>query len=306
MDITGEYWTTKELRSQGVSGHQIERACREGRLFRVARGLYMRGEPEGMGFLRALHHRFPRLVFAGHSASSVYGARSGVLRPAEVIVPKGHRLPESRFVEARQSRRADALEVGGLPVVSAVAAVAGDTLLNRVARIRFLEDHYSGFDGRERFDADRALLSPQLDEQLEPLLGKSVIGASSRMERFFHLELRARGINAIPNFRLGPYHWDVGIEDGTVVVDIDSLIHHSESSTRTFILDRWKANHAEMCGWGHLQFTDLCLQDPVAKRTAIEEIGRLVAYRRHAASAIPVPGRVEVGAWEIHDSLRHR
>jgi hypothetical protein len=58
-----------------------------------------------------------------------------------------------------------------------------------------------------------------------------------------------------------------------------------------------------MMGWGHLQFTDACVQDPLAKTAAIQEIENIIAYRRHL-EPVPVPGRVEAGVWEFHGHLR--
>lgn len=305
MDLQGEFWTTKELIALGMTRHQIGRAVETKRLYRVARGIFTRSKAGGFDLLHALHHRYQGLVFSGHTAMSLYGHRATVIHPVQAIVPKGHRLPTTRLIEARQSRMDNISEVKGLPVVSAAAAVAGDTFLNRVSRLKALEQLYSGFAGRERFDADWAGLPRHLREELTPLLKQCVIGASSQMERFFHLDLRSRGIETIPNFKLGPYTWDVGIEDGTFVVDLDSFFFHNGSRSRTFIIDRWKANHAQMMGWGHLQFTDACLHDPIARQAAISEIEALLAHRRRTGPGVPVPGRVEVGAWEIHDQLRH-
>ncbi len=303
MDLQGEYWTRDELKAQGVSDHQIKRALAVGKLHRLAHGIYMRDEPGGMALLRALHHRYPELVFRGHTAMTVYGHRSTVMTPVAAVIPKGHRHPGTPLVKSQVSRSIDAREHQGLPVVSPAAAVAEDVHLNRVARLKCLEHSYAGFRGQERFEKDVAALHPSLQEGLVPLLGRCVVGASSQMERFFHLELRARGIDTIPNYRLGPYTWDIGIESATTVVDLDSLFFHGPENTRTFIIDRWKANHAEMMGWGHLQFTDACVQDPLAKTAAIQEIENIIAYRRHL-EPVPVPGRVEAGVWEFHGHLR--
>ncbi|MDO5668932.1 MAG: hypothetical protein Q4G50_02900 [Corynebacterium sp.] len=228
------------------------------------------------------------------------------MQPVQAIVPKGHRVPASSLVEARQSRMGSVAEVQGFPVVSVAAAVAADTQLNRVDRWKALEQSYSGFTGRERFDADKAALPLDLRQGLETVVEKCVIGASSQMERFFHRELRRRGLQTIPNFKLGPYRWDVGIEDATVVIDLNSYLYHNENNGRTFIIDRWKANHAEMSGWGHLEFTDACLNDVNAKRLAIKEVVHLVAHRRQTGPGTPVEGRVEVGPWLFHDQLRHQ
>ncbi|GAB3690766.1 type IV toxin-antitoxin system AbiEi family antitoxin domain-containing protein [Corynebacterium nasicanis] len=305
MDLNGEYWTTEELKDQGVSEYQIKRALKAGTLHRLAHGIYMREEPGGWALLRALHHRYPELVFRGHTAVSIYGHRDTVMQPVLGLVPKGQRRPGTERVSVGRPRTINGAEFQGLPVVTPTEAIAEDSMLHRVGRLKFLEQLYSGFDGRERFERDHAQLTQDLQDALAPLLGKCVVGASSQMERFFHLELRARGIESIPNFRLGPYTWDVGVEKSTTVIDLDSLLFHGKENSRTFIIDRWKANHAEMMGWGHLRFTDACLRDPVAKRKAIEEIEHLLEHRAATGPGQAVAGRVEVGAWEVHDHLRN-
>lgn len=304
VNIEGTYWTRTDLKRQGLTDYAIRKLHGEGKLHRLAQGLYMRNVPSGLEMLRGLYHRYPDLVFTGHTASAVYGQRAIVNLPAQATVPVKHRPLGTRYVEAVRSRRHRQSFFNGLPVVTPAAAVAGDIHLLQLERIKFLERQYDGLNGKERFTADYRALTPSQRDELTPLLKKSVIGASSRMERFFHLDLRRSGLDAIPNFRFGPYTWDVGIADGSTLVDLDSMRYHSSENERTFIVDRWKANHAETAGWGHLQFTDLCLADSQARKSAIDEIRRLVEHRRSVSPMPPVPGRIAQGIWTIHGQLR--
>lgn len=304
VNIEGNYWTRTDLKRQGLTDYVIRKLHGEGKLHRLAQGLYTRDVASGLDMLRALYHRYPDIVFTGHTALAVYGVRSSVILPARAIVPVKHRPLGSRYVEAVRSRRYRQDFFDGLPVVTPAAAVAGDIHLLQLERIKFLERQYDGLRGREKFATDYRALTLAQRNELTPLLKKSVIGASSRMERLFHLDLRSSGLDAIPNFRFGPYTWDVGIADGSTLIDLDSMRYHSSENERTFIVDRWKANHAEMAGWGHLKFTDLCLADPGARKSAVEEIRRLVEHRRSVSPLPSVPGRISQGIWTIHGQLR--
>ena len=72
-------------------------------------------------------------------------------------------------------------------------------------------------------------------------------------------EMRRVGLKPVPNFRLGPYTWDLGFEAGTTVVDLDSLYYHTpENNHREFLIGTWKTNHAVQHGWAPLKFTDEC------------------------------------------------
>lgn len=304
MTPEGDYWTRDDLRRQGLSDSDIRRLHRQGRIHRLVHGLYTREPPEGVTVARALAHRYPDLTFTGHTALSIRGHRATFLMPTTGVVPAGHRALDTGYLVAPRSRTIRRHTHDGLPVVSSVAAVAGDTWLNRLSRIKALEKDYAGFDGRDRFEADCQTLSAEQRRNLEPLLKRTVIGASSRMERLFHLDVRGMGLDAIPNFRFGPYTWDLGFPEATTLVDLDSARFHTSENERSFMIDRWKANHAEMAGWGHLQFTDLCLDDPLARKVALQEIRALVEHRRHLPTPTGVPGRVTEGLWDIHGGLK--
>ena len=168
MTLTGDYWTRDELRARGLNDTDIRRLHRQGRLHRVVHGLYSPEPLEGARAARALAHRYPDLIFAGHTALSIRGHRDTFLLPTVGVVPTGHRALADTYVRARRSRVIGRREVSGLPVVSTAAAVADDAHLNRLDRIRALEKDYAGFDGRARFDADYRALSAAQRRAVDP------------------------------------------------------------------------------------------------------------------------------------------
>lgn len=303
------HWTTKELRTQGLSPGEIRRRVNDGRLYRLSRGLYTPTKPEPEAALRALQHRHPRLIFSGATAAGVYGLGE-VTAPAQARLPGNYHPITTGALQARPSRRRRHRRVRGInvvPPVAAAATVLGQHDFWRV--VRFLEGSYQGLRAAEEFSRDIRELEPRVRELLTPLLDRAVIGASSRMERVFLHDLRGVGLNPIPNFRLGPYHWDAGFREGTTVVDLDSRRFHAPDAAghryREFIVDRWKTNQAVQFGWAGLRYTDDCLR--VTRDQVIEQIRCTVEHRRSRPGLRRVPAAVtgmhEDGVWRFHAEL---
>ncbi|MGP6174835.1 type IV toxin-antitoxin system AbiEi family antitoxin domain-containing protein [Corynebacterium sp. A21] len=300
------HWTTKELRESGLSHRQIKNRVDAGTLFQLGRGIYTEPRPDPKSALRAIQHRYPQLIFTGATAAGVYGLNQ-ISLPAQGILPRSARPIYTEILNAVPSRRRRYQRVENI-FVDTPAGVAGSIQghHNHLELVRFLESHYDGFSGRHRFEADLRQLNPSQRIGVSPLLQDSVIGASSRMERIFIYQLRKRGLDPIPNFQLGPYHWDVGLVSGTTVVDLDSRYFHESSPDSPvdggFILDRWKTNHAIQQGWAALRYTDDCLNQILNEvitqvRQTVEHRQTQAGQRRHPK---PVSGMREQGVWEFH------
>jgi len=299
------HWTTKELLRDGATKHDIARRVATGQLYHLSRGLYTSARPEGRDALKAIVHQYPATIFNGHTAAAVYGLGS-VSAPATGLVPGDHRSISTPAMTLTRSRQRRHRIVDGLPVTTPAATIAA---LGRddLTAVKFLERHYDGLKGADRFAADLRAMRPEQRAALDSVLSRAVIGASSRMERLFILDLRRKGLDVIPNFRFGPYTWDGGIPDGTTLFDLDSYRYHGpheedmrDMNHRTFIIDRWKSNHAEMFGWGHLQYTDSCLAYPDTRARALAEIFSLAGHRRSRRRPEAAPGGVNSGVWTFH------
>lgn len=299
------YWTTKELHTSGATDYDIARQVRDGSLYRLSRGIYTTTRPDGLMALHAISHRHPSVIFSGATAAAVYGLGTPSA-PATGMVPANYRPIDSPALLTTRSRQRRHRIVDGLPVTTPAATIAA---LGRddLTAVKFLERHYDGLKGADRFAADLRAMRPEQRAALDPVLSRAVIGASSRMERLFILDLRRKGLDVIPNFRFGPYTWDGGIPDGTTLFDLDSYRYHGpheedmgDMNHRTFIIDRWKSNHAEMFGWGHLQYTDSCLVYPDTRARALDEILRLTEHRRSRRRPEATPGGVNSGVWTFH------
>ena len=119
-------------------------------------------------------------------------------------------------------------------------------------------------------------------------------------------EMRRVGLNPVPNFRLGPYTWDLGFEAGTTVVDLDSLFYHTpENNHREFLIGTWKTNHAVQHGWAPLKFTDECTDYHL--KLVVETVQETVEHRRSVRGLKSRPQKVRralaTPAWRFHQSL---
>lgn len=306
--MTGQ-WTTKELHEQGLTWRDINMQLDEGTLYRLSRGIYTTGKPAPEEALRALQHRHPRVVFSGVTAAGVYGLTE-ITAPALGLLPHGSQPITNAALHARSSRRRRRRRLRGINLDTPVATIAAcHEQLGFWKSVRFLENSYSGLRASQEFDRDIGELGRADRERLVPVLRRTVIGASSRMERLFINDLHRHGLEPIPNFRLGPYHWDVGLRRGTTVVDLDSRKFHAPDDAgrryQEFIVDRWKTNHAIQSGWAGLRYTDDCLR--LARDQAIEQIRRTVEHRSRRPglrrSPAPVPGMHKIGIWKFHPAL---
>lgn len=287
------HWTTKELLEAGLNQHKIDRQLREGTLYRLSRGLYTREKPDPQAALRALQHRYPKLIFTGVTAAGVYGLLPEISAPAQGSLPYRHRPIHNDALHAVPSRRRRYRRVNGIDVTTPIAAVAGiyptDGFWDLV---KFLEKSYDGLRGRERFTREIRQLTPADRAKLAPLLKHTVIGASSRMARMLIADLTKRGMDPIPNFKLGPYTWDIGFDPGTTTVDLDSRRYHQPDATspandRGFIIDRWKTNYAIQRGWAALRYTDDCIRE--IRKDVLDQIQHTVNHRKNPTVSDAAP-----------------
>lgn len=304
-----QHWTAEELRDCGVSKYEIRKRLEAGTLYRLSRGIYTAQRPEPETALRALQHRHRGLIFSGITAAGIYGLVP-ITAPAQAALPHGSHPIHNAALHARPSRRRTRRRINGIAVTSPIAVVAElfpDHDFWEL--VKFLETHYDGLRAAQQFDADVQSLTPAQRSHIEPLLKRTVIGASSRMERLFIADLRKTGLDPIANFKLGPYHWDIGFPHGTTVIDLDSRIFHTAGPDNpvdnAFIIDRWKTNHATHLGWAGLRYTDICIRR--IPEEVIEQIRRTVGHRR-ATSGLrrtprQIPGMREQGVWGFHPEL---
>ena len=101
-------WTTAELREQGLSKEAIRRKVREGKLYRVHRGIYTDSWTP-LAVARTLAHGLSRIHFTGKTAQEIYLGRQ-LTFPLEAEGPrtlkgKCFRVSHSRLRGHTQGQR---------------------------------------------------------------------------------------------------------------------------------------------------------------------------------------------------------
>lgn len=284
------WFSTQDLHALGLSANQITRRVEAGELLRLAPGLYSTGRPAPRDALRALQKRYPSLVFTAETALALHGGGT-ITAPALGYVSHGARSISTPALVATRSRRLEHGLIDGLRLTDPLRAGVDALTLPPHYR-RTVEKHYEGWRGKNRFHLDFHRLRPPERRLALKLTDGAVIGASSEWERQMFRELTAAGLYPVANFALGPYHWDFGFPDSRTAVDLDSWKFHGPGvTTSTFIVDRWKTNHAVRVGWLPLRFTDLDTEVICAE--VVDQIARSIR-REH-------PGNQPV--WEYHPNL---
>ncbi|MCG7455124.1 hypothetical protein [Corynebacterium tuberculostearicum] len=251
---------------------------------------------------------YPDAVFSGTAALAAYGLCE-VQLPAVIRVDKNCRIRADDVVYTVRSRPVPANRIKGVRMALPAQAVADALSFERCSEWLLKEalaQAYRGLNGRGRFAADLELVSSKEKDAVRELAEEAPVGTASKWEQRMYHEMRRVGLKPVPNFRLGPYTWDLGFEAGTTVVDLDSLYYHApENNHREFLIGTWKTNHAVQHGWAPLKFTDECTDYHL--KLVVETVQETVAHRRSVRGLKSSPQKVRralvTPAWRFHQSL---
>lgn len=301
-------YTRKDLFEKGMTQYQIEKAVAEGRLLRLRRNCYVAAEASAKDKLNAVAQLYPEAVFSGTAALAAYGLCEVGL-PAVIRVDNSCRIQADDLVYTVRSRPVPANRIKGVKMALPAQAVADALNFERCGEgvlKEALAQAYRGLNGRGRFAADLERVSSKKRHTVRELAERAPVGTASKWEQRMYHEMRRVGLNPVPNFRLGPYTWDLGFEAGTTVVDLDSLYYHApEDNHREFLIGTWKTNHAVQHGWAPLKFTDECTDYHL--KLVVETVQETVAHRRSVRGLKSRPQKVRralvTPAWRFHQSL---
>ena len=234
-------WTTAELRGRGLSKDAIRRKVREGKLFRVHRGIYT-DEWTPLAVARALAHGLSRIHFTGKTAQEISLGRQ-LTFPLEA---EGPRTLRGKNFHVSHSRLRATCKVNGLPVVQPLWAA------RKISRActPLLEEHYRGKHGPGRLERDRRRMR-RVPKPLKDTIRHAAIGTDSPPERTLSRQLRAEGIYPEHNVLIAGYRFDLKM--GKLLVEVDGWEYHKHS--QAFQADRCKQNAAVAHGFTVLRFT---------------------------------------------------
>ena len=301
-------YTRKDLFEEGMTQYRIEKEVAEGRLLRLRRNCYVAAEASAKDKVAAVAQIYPDAVFTGTAALAAYGLCK-VQLPATIRVDNNCRARADELVRTVRSRPVPANRVKGVRMALPAQAVADALSFERCGEWLLKEalaQAYRGLNGRGRFAADVDMVSSKEKDAVRELARLAPVGTASKWEQRMYHEMRRASLTPVPNFRLGPYTWDLGFEAGTTVVDLDSLFYHTpENNHREFLFGTWKTDHAVQHGWAPLKFTDECTDYHL--KLVVETVQETVAHRRSVRGLKSRPQKVRramvTPAWRFHQSL---
>ena len=275
---------------------------------RLRRNCYIAAEASAKDKVAAVAQLYPDAVFSGTAALAAYGLCE-VQLPAVIRVDKNCRIRADDVVYTVRSRPVPANRIKGVRMALPAQAVADALSFERCSEWLLKEalaQAYRGLNGRGRFAADLELVISKKRDAVRELAERAPVGTASKWEQRMYHEMRRVGLKPVPNFRLGPYTWDLGFEAGTTVVDLDSLYYHApEKNHREFLIGTRKTNHAVQHGWAPLKFTDECTDYHL--KLVVETVQETVAHRRSVRGLKSSPQKVRralaTPAWRFHQSL---
>ncbi|MDN8619814.1 hypothetical protein Q0N36_04355 [Corynebacterium kefirresidentii] len=286
-------WTRNELLELGLTDYEIRSRISEGTLLRLRRNCYVAAEASAKDKLNAVAQLYPDAVFSGTAALAAYGLCE-VRLPAVVRVDNNCRAQADDLVHTVRSRPVPANRVRDVKMALPAQAVADALSFERCSEWLLkdaLAQAYRGLNGRGRFAADIEQVISKKRDAVRELAERAPVGTASKWEQRMYHEMRRVGLKPVPNFRLGPYTWDLGFEAGTTVVDLDSLYYHApEDNHREFLIGTWKTNHAVQHGWAPLKFTDECTDYHL--KLVVETVQETVAHRRSVRGLKSSPQKV--------------
>ncbi|MDR7329976.1 type IV toxin-antitoxin system AbiEi family antitoxin domain-containing protein [Corynebacterium guangdongense] len=306
--MSGDILTTGELRARGLGSSQVSREVRQGKLFRVMRGVYTTSPPTGRTLLAAVCDGKPEAALTGLTAYEVYLKLRKVTRPVQAIVPRGVSAPEpSDLVEFRSARRVPFREVDGLRVVTPVRAAM--YLPDPARAAHLLGRQYAGKDGAARLEEDIAAAGKP-NTMLVDALRTAPIGGDSQLERTLFQAVRHRGLKVEQNVLFNGYRYDGRVE-GSVLVEADGYGYHSAYTAgtpetwETFIRDRHKSNVAQRMGYLVLRYSDSDIDHHL--EFCVDQIEAAVRESRHRLRDVPLLERESNPVWTWHqDVIRTR
>ncbi|WP_306508097.1 hypothetical protein [Corynebacterium sp.] len=119
--------------------------------------------------------------------------------------------------------------------------------------VAFIEAFFAGPHGRSRIEAEQ-LDFHRLPRHTREVLERAIVGADSKPERDLTRGLEPH-VTVRNNVRIGPYRWDLLLEEHKVAIEVDGYAYHKGENRQRFEIDRQKLNDAVQRGYLPLHFT---------------------------------------------------
>lgn len=282
-----------ELRNQGIGRRALREQLQSGTLVRIFRGHYSRGRPSPETLLGWLRQHKPFAKITGVTAQEHHEGRPLSL-PLEIEVPRGRSTINNEYFRMRHCRNLRNKPSDGIFLNAVEAARQLD--FTPEERRHFIASAYPGKEGLQRCLNDAAG-TPRLGRKLKRDLRLSPIGCDSNTERRFFAAIANMGVELRHNKPIGPYRFDAVCEKAKLIIEIDG--HEFHSAEDRFIIDRWKANAAQLQGYRILRYSAACIDAHFD--TCVEQVMRAL---QPAPSSSGLTSVETEGVWRWHSKLR--
>ena len=228
-------------------GRDVSRGARRKGAIKIANGFYLSEEPTPLQLAQIMSREWPDLALDGYSAARRY-LEQPLQFPLEFI--RDSTLPSSTYFRSRRARPKALGSMNGVNVCSPLQCIEAMAQEDAVA---FIEAFFAGPHGRSRIETEQ-LDFRRLPKHTREVLEKAIVGADSKPERDLTrgLEPHAKVRN---NVRIGPYRWDLVLEEHKVAIEVDGYAYHKGENRQRFEIDRQKLNDAVQRGYRPLHFT---------------------------------------------------
>lgn len=228
-------------------GRDASRGARRKGAIKIANGFYLSEEPTPLQLAQIMSREWPDLALDGYSAARRY-LEQPLQFPLEFI--RDSTLPSSTYFRSRRARPKALGSMNGVNVCSPLQCVEA---MEHEDAVAFIEAFFAGPHGRSRIETEQ-LDFRRLPKHTREVLEKAIVGADSKPERDLTRGLDPH-VKVRNNVRIGPYRWDLLLEEHKVAIEVDGYAYHKGENRQRFEIDRQKLNDAIQRGYRPLHFT---------------------------------------------------
>lgn len=250
-----------------LSPYQLRKHIQSGEITKLARKLYVWGQPTPLQALALLCPTGGKNYVSGHSLYQLL-TEQPLTFPISMVSTEQN-LTDSTLVKAKRygvlstMAKHEFSELGitrlGLQAESPIGAAR---LLLPNDAIAFAEKYYSSSKGKQLLNQHLKVFQ-RVPGDIQKILNAAAIGTDSVPERRLVKLLRNQGYAVSCNVRIGDYLWDIVLDDYLIAIDVDGFRYHAakDGNYDVFVTDRWKTNSAVSLGYMAFRYPAKCVMD---------------------------------------------
>ena len=228
-------------------GRAGTRRAAKGQAIKICHGLYLSAVPTPRELAEIVSRRWPDSALDGYSAAQQYLGQE-LTYPLYFL--RAGTMASSAFFRSRRARPKALGSMNGVNVCSPLQCIEA---MEHEDAGAFIEAFFAGPHGRSRIETEQ-LDFRRLPKHTREVLERAIVGADSKPERDLTRGLEPH-VKVRNNVRIGPYRWDLVLEEHKVAIEVDGYAYHKGENRQRFEIDRQKLNDAIQRGYRPLHFT---------------------------------------------------